>query len=84
MLVEEVDAFIGESYVKLSIKEAIDKAKEVLGTLVANKVIKSYDISYELLENNTVLNINALLTPLSELKSLSTIAIISFPQGGVA
>ena len=83
ILVEEVDGFIGENYTKLSIKEVIEKAKGILDGLVVDRVIKSYNISYELLENNTVLNINTSLTPFSEIKSISSIATISFPQGGV-
>jgi hypothetical protein len=83
MLVEEVDGFVGESYAKLSIKDTIAKAKDLLDGLVVDRIVRSYDISYELLENNTVLNINASLTPFSELKSISSIAVISFPQGGI-
>jgi hypothetical protein len=83
MLVEEVDGFIGESYAKLSIKDTIAKAKELLDGLIVDGVIRNHTIDYELLENNTVLNINTSLTPFSELKSIGSVAMISFPQGGV-
>lgn len=83
-LVEEIDGFVGESYASLSIKGAIAKAKDILGDLVFRKVIKSYSVDFQLLENNTSLQINASLTPFSEIKSISSIATISFPQGGLA
>jgi hypothetical protein len=80
-LVEEVDLLIGSNYSILSIKETREKARELLDSLVASKVIRSYELQFELLERNTVLNINASLTPFSEIKSIGCVATISFPQG---
>lgn len=81
MLVEELDSLVGSNYATLSIKEAVKKAEEVLDELVAGKVIRSYELRYELLDRNTALNVEASLTTFSEVRAVNSIAIISFPQG---
>lgn len=84
MLVEELDSLIGSNYAELSIKEAMEKAGELLDNLVADKVIRSYELRYELLERDTVLNVQASLTLFSEIKAVGAIAVISFPQGVIS
>lgn len=81
MLVEKLDSLIGSNYSPLSIKEAVDAAREVLSGLVVEEVVREYTLDYELTDGNTVLNINASLTPFSEVKAVGAIAVISFPQG---
>lgn len=83
MLTEELDSLIGYSHTALSIKDAIEKAQEILNSLVKNKIVKNYTMSYELLNRNTQLNIEVSLTTFSEIKAINSIATISFPQGVV-
>lgn len=81
VLVEELDWLVGSNYAALSIKEALDKAVELLNGFVTSQVIKSYELDYELSKNNTMLDIQAALTTFSEVKAINSMATISFPQG---
>jgi hypothetical protein len=84
MLTEEVDYLIGSTYNALSIQETMEIAKGLLDGMVADKVIRSYGLRHELLESNTVLNIYASLTPFSEVRTVNSMAVISFPRGVIA
>ena len=84
MLVDELDSLVGSNLVKLSIEDAIERAEEILVSLVTSKVVKDYDLDYELLDYNTVLNLSVSLTPFSEIKAVTSVATISFPQGVIA
>ncbi len=84
ILTEELDSLIGNMQTALSLEDAMKKATEILDGIVTDGIVREYSFSYELLENNTVLNIDVSLTPFSEVRAVQSMATISYPQGVVA
>lgn len=81
MLTEELDYLIGEVHSVISMREVMKSAKEMLNSLITDGVIKDYEISHEISESQTELSIELSLTPFSEIQSVSSISVVSFPQG---
>lgn len=84
LLVEHLDGLIGSTYNPLTIEETLKAARALLDELIAEKVMRSYELRHELLEQRTVLNVDVAFTPFSEVRSVNSIAVISFPKGVVA
>ena len=81
MLTEELDRLIGNRQDTLSIKESMETANELLAALIQDGIIRDFTLSYQLTENNTLLSLEVSFTPFSEVKSISSVATISFPKG---
>jgi hypothetical protein len=71
---------IGSEYTVLSVKNAIDGAGAILSNLQTSNVIKDYDLAYNLVNNNTSLDIEVLFTPLSELTAIKSVTTLTFPR----
>lgn len=80
VLTEELDSLIGSEYTNLSVKNAIDGANQLLNELVDSGVIKDYGLDYGLDDTNTILSVDASLTPISEITAIHSIATLSFPR----
>lgn len=84
LVTEQLDFLIGDNYTTLTLKDTMKIVEELLDELVNQKVMRSYNLSHELTENNTVLSVEVSLVPFSEVRAIKSIAVVTVPQGVTA
>lgn len=84
LLVEHLDTLVGSNHNPLTLTDTIEAAQELLDELIADKVIRSYELRHALSERNTVLSVDVALMLFSEVRAVNSVAVIAFPKGVVA